>query len=77
MTAKVAETEPEADRLLVLGRPDYDRCDNKVVSARYTFYNFLPVVSSRLLPPLLVPFFCYGKIWIVRGLLFVISSLVA
>ncbi|GAX21711.1 phospholipid-transporting ATPase [Fistulifera solaris] len=47
MTAKVAETEPEADRLLVLGRPDYDRCDNKVVSARYTFYNFLPVATME------------------------------
>lgn len=33
----------EADRVLVAGRPDYERCDNVVVSARYTLYNFLPV----------------------------------
>ena len=46
MTAKVVEEEPEADRLLVLGKPDYDRCDNKVVSARYTIYNFIPVVRN-------------------------------
>lgn len=48
MTAKAVETEPEADRLLVLGKPDNDRCDNKVVSARYTIYNFLPAVSSTV-----------------------------
>jgi hypothetical protein len=60
MTAKVAETEPEADRLLVLGRPDYDRCDNKVVSARYTIYNFLPVVSGHCRRLFLVPYSYHG-----------------
>lgn len=37
--------DKEPDRILIPGKPDYDRCDNKVVSARYTLYNFLPVVS--------------------------------
>jgi len=36
--------EEKADRLLIPGRPDYERCDNKVVSSRYTFYNFIPIV---------------------------------
>jgi hypothetical protein len=36
--------EKEADRVLLAGKPNLDRCDNKVVSARYTLYNFLPVV---------------------------------
>lgn len=48
MTKQVApeEEEPEADRLLIPGKPDEDRCDNKVVSARYTVYNFLFIVSA-------------------------------
>lgn len=37
--------DKEPDRILLPGKPDFDRCDNKVVSARYTIYNFLPVVS--------------------------------
>ena len=40
--------EKEPDRVLVPGKPDLERCDNKVVSARYTVYNFLPVVRSSL-----------------------------
>jgi hypothetical protein len=35
----------EPDRVLIAGKPDLDRCDNKVISARYTALNFLPVVS--------------------------------
>ena len=34
----------EPDRVLIAGKPDLDRCDNKVVSARYTAFNFFPVV---------------------------------
>lgn len=34
----------EPDRVLIAGKPDYERCDNKVVSARYTPLTFLPVV---------------------------------
>ena len=40
--------EKEPDRVLIPGKPDLDRCDNKVVSARYTIYNFLPVVRVYL-----------------------------
>ncbi len=36
----------EPDRVLVPGRPDLERCDNKVVSARYTAVTFLPVVRT-------------------------------
>jgi hypothetical protein len=34
----------EPDRVLICGRPDFDRCDNKVTTARYTALTFLPVV---------------------------------
>jgi hypothetical protein len=37
----------EPDRVLIPGRPDLDRCDNKVVSARYTAVTFLPVVRTE------------------------------
>ena len=37
------KTEAPPDRVLVAGRPDLERCDNQVISARYTVYNFLPV----------------------------------
>jgi len=43
--AKKKEKEP--DRILLPGKPDLERCDNKVVSARYTIYNFIPVVSDQ------------------------------
>jgi hypothetical protein len=36
----------EPDRILHPGTPDLDRCDNKVVSARYSFYTFFFVVST-------------------------------
>uniref|UniRef100_A0A7S3KZS3 P-type sodium-transporting ATPase4 n=1 Tax=Amphora coffeiformis TaxID=265554 RepID=A0A7S3KZS3_9STRA len=39
--------EKEPDRILLPGKPDLDRCDNKVVSARYTIYNFIPVAVSE------------------------------
>ena len=46
----------EPDRVLIGGKPDLDQCDNKVVSARYTALNFLPVVRvcgarSGIFPP--------------------------
>jgi hypothetical protein len=37
----------EPDRVLICGRPDFDRCDNQVTTARYTALTFLPVVRSR------------------------------
>jgi len=36
----------EPDRVLVLGKPDYERCDNKVITSRYTIVSFLPVVRN-------------------------------
>jgi hypothetical protein len=36
----------EPDRVLICGRPDFDRCDNQVTTARYTALTFLPVVRS-------------------------------
>ena len=36
----------EPDRILIAGKPDYERCDNKVVSARYSLLTFLPVVRK-------------------------------
>ena len=39
---KVKKVEP--DRILIAGKPDYEQCDNKVVSARYSLLTFLPVV---------------------------------
>ena len=44
--------EPEADRVLIPGRPSLDRCDNKVVSAKYTAWNFLPLVSTLMIQKL-------------------------
>lgn len=42
--AKIKVKQP--DRVLLPGRPDLERCDNKVVSARYTALSFFPVVRS-------------------------------
>jgi hypothetical protein len=36
------------DRILVPGKSNLDRCDNKVVSARYTALTFFPVVRVSL-----------------------------
>ena len=41
------KNKKEPDRVLIAGKPDYERCDNKVVSARYTPLTFLPVVRLR------------------------------
>jgi hypothetical protein len=42
MAKKTKVKEP--DRVLTLGKPDLERCDNKVVSARYNPITFFPVV---------------------------------
>ena len=34
----------EGDRVLIAGRPNYDRVDNEVITSRYTLLNFLPLV---------------------------------
>jgi hypothetical protein len=33
-----------ADCVLIAGKPNYEKCDNKVKSARYTMLNFFPKV---------------------------------
>jgi hypothetical protein len=35
----------EGERVLVAGRPNYNRCDNMIVTSKYTLWSFLPVVS--------------------------------
>lgn len=37
-------TADAAERILIAGRADFDRCDNKVKSARYTLVTFFPKV---------------------------------
>lgn len=44
-TRVVPQPKKEPDRILIPGRPDLERCDNRVISARYSFYNFVPVAT--------------------------------
>ena len=37
--------EDGSDRLLIPGQPDFTRCDNTLITSKYTFLNFLPIVS--------------------------------
>lgn len=39
----------DADRILIAGRPNLERCDNKITTYKYTIWSFLPVVSPKLL----------------------------
>jgi hypothetical protein len=34
------------DRILLAGRPELDRCDNRICTSKYTMYNFLPIVRT-------------------------------
>mmetsp|Transcript_24073 Transcript_24073/g.66728 ORF Transcript_24073/g.66728 Transcript_24073/m.66728 type:complete len:1719 (+) Transcript_24073:215-5371(+) len=43
----VTPDDDETERFLVAGRPNYDRCDNKIVTARYTVLSFLPVAIGE------------------------------
>jgi hypothetical protein len=36
--------DDHADRVLVAGRPNLERCDNMITTAKYTIWTFLPVV---------------------------------
>ena len=38
------ELVDEGDRVLLAGKPDYDRCDNMITTSRYTSWNFIFVV---------------------------------
>ena len=59
--SKKKKDKKEPDRLLIVGKPDYERCDNKVVSARYSPLTFLPVVRINHLwkDRFLFSFFAY------------------
>ena len=38
----------DGDRVLVAGRPDYNRCDNMITTYKYTVWTFLPIVRNLL-----------------------------
>mmetsp|Transcript_15351 Transcript_15351/g.38040 ORF Transcript_15351/g.38040 Transcript_15351/m.38040 type:complete len:1784 (+) Transcript_15351:307-5658(+) len=37
----------DSDRVLVAGRPNYNRCDNVIVTSKYTAWTFLPVAVTQ------------------------------
>jgi hypothetical protein len=39
----------DGDRILLAGRPDLERCNNKISTSKYTLALFLPVVSVSAL----------------------------
>jgi len=47
----------EPDRILIPGKPDFERCNNKIKTARYSALTFLPVVrqANRSSRSLLLP----------------------
>ena len=40
----------ETERVLTAGRPNFDRCDNKIITAKYTALSFLPMVRGKDIP---------------------------
>jgi hypothetical protein len=41
--------EPETlERILIAGKANFERCDNKVKSARYTMLTFFPKVRVKI-----------------------------
>ena len=45
MTTRIIKEEDGTDRVLIAGLPDYTRCDNTLITSKYTILNFLPLVS--------------------------------
>ena len=43
------QEEDGSNRLLMVGHPDYTRCDNTLITSKYTILNFLFIVSIQLL----------------------------
>lgn len=41
------QTHDEGDRVLVAGRPDFNRCDNMITTSKYTIYTFLPIAVGE------------------------------
>ena len=44
--SKSPSLQKESDRILLPGKPDFERCDNRVISARYTALSFFPMVRT-------------------------------
>lgn len=44
--AQSSHERDETERILVAGRPNYQRCDNTVITAKFTVFTFLPLVSK-------------------------------
>lgn len=36
----------DVDRVLIAGKPDYNRCDNMITTSKYTVWSFLPLVRG-------------------------------
>ena len=41
----IIKEEDGTDRVVTAGLPDYTRCDNTLITSKYTILNFLPLVS--------------------------------
>ena len=44
-TRSIRKEEDGTDRVVTAGLPDYTRCDNTLITSKYTILNFLPLVS--------------------------------
>ena len=44
-TRSIIKEEDGSDRVVTAGLPDYTRCDNTLITSKYTILNFLPLVS--------------------------------
>lgn len=44
MTRKLRLEKDEAPRILLAGKPDYERCDNKISTSKYSLATFIPAV---------------------------------
>lgn len=57
MGTKKKDVPPEeTQRIIVVGRPDYERCDNKISTSKYNVFTFLPIVRT------FVPFFYLRRV---------------
>jgi len=59
------QDDDEAERLLMAGQPNCDRCDNKIVTAKYTALSFLPMaIREQFRKFANVYFLCIGLIMV-------------
>jgi magnesium-transporting ATPase (P-type) len=48
MGTKKKDVPPEeTQRIIVVGRPDYERCDNKISTSKYNVFTFLPIAVKE------------------------------